>query len=242
MLKTAPSLDRRYWFAISFASMCGTNLGDILIDVLRLSAVQSMGLLFLGFASLAVFERVVERESETYYWLMVLIVRAAATNIADFAIGVFKPHDAIVVGLTAALFVAATSSLYGSSLRARYTRTSADVRYWVTMLLAGILGTIFADVLGHSFPSVEIGWPASTLLASAVLSTLLYLRFRHPWMTLASYWIAIVVVRWWGTNAGDIVAHILSLSGSAAVTAMALMISVSTMRRPPFGQRVDHGR
>ena len=40
--KIVPAVGPRYWTAISVASICGCNLGDVVPDVLNLSAVAGL--------------------------------------------------------------------------------------------------------------------------------------------------------------------------------------------------------
>ena len=84
LFKKTPTIDRRYWTALLMASMCGTNLGDAVPDLLHLSPATGLLRFTALFVLLIVIERLVEWQSEAFYWLTILVVRAAATNIADF--------------------------------------------------------------------------------------------------------------------------------------------------------------
>lgn len=66
----------------------------------------------------------------------------------------------------------------------------------------------------------QISASMATLGVLAVMAA----RSRLGSAGIAGYWIAVVAIRWWGTNVGDICAHFLSLPVSAAMTAVGLTV------------------
>lgn len=73
-----------YWFAMFAASALGTNLGDFWVDWLYHDRPTS-------FASLAVIcvvsiwaDRRYAARSDVAYWVAIVALRAAATNVADY--------------------------------------------------------------------------------------------------------------------------------------------------------------
>jgi uncharacterized membrane-anchored protein len=230
--KVTPKVGPRYWTAISIASICGTNPGDFVPDVLKMNAGAGLLLLALVFAALVIMDRFSKRGSEVFYWLAILTVRAAATNIADFSIG--KAH------LAYNLVAAVTSVLLGLlvSLQLRLAPRSSPGNfpptgsfYWLSMLTAGTLGTVIGDGLGHAFSSVSIGVPISVGMSTVVLATLLGIRARTALDSAVSYWIVVVAVRWWGTNVGDILAFVTSLSISLIISGLLLVITLVLWRK-----------
>src|SRR5258708_28096121 len=89
-LKITPKVGPRYWTAITIASMCGANFGDVLPDILKLSTGLGLLVEIAMFAAIILADRMTRHGSEAFYWLSILVVRAAATNIADFSIA--KAH------------------------------------------------------------------------------------------------------------------------------------------------------
>jgi len=102
-----------------------------------------------------------------------------------------------------------------------------DGFYWLTMLIAGSLGTVMGDAIGHSFNSVQVGVPISASIATLALLLIWTARTLMVWLSTTSYWVAVVAVRWWGTNVGDVSAFFLSLIASAVITGLALAILLS---------------
>ncbi|MGH8778041.1 hypothetical protein [Paraburkholderia sp.] len=223
--KVTPRVGPRYWVAISIASLCGTNLGDIVPDALKMSAGAGLIMLTTLFALLALAERATVQGSEAFYWVAILIVRAAATNIADYSIS----HANFTYAEVSAALALILACLILLNRKSGPKPTSsalppADGLYWFTMLTAGSLGTVIADGIGHSFRSVQTGVPLSASMATVALFLILGIRARTAWVSTTSYWATVVVIRWWGTNVGDILAFLLSLLLSAAITGLALAI------------------
>src|ERR1700710_2184184 len=78
-----PTIDARYWTAILAASMCGANTGDFASRILGLG--HTRGLLPLGLIFLAILwaERRSKAATEANYWFAIIVLRTAATNLAD---------------------------------------------------------------------------------------------------------------------------------------------------------------
>src|ERR1700738_5194950 len=76
----------RYWAGIMIASICGANMGDFIPDVLKLSDLGGLLMLALIFAVIVLANQWSRRGNEALYWLAILVVRAAATNLADLGI------------------------------------------------------------------------------------------------------------------------------------------------------------
>jgi uncharacterized membrane-anchored protein len=234
LLRMTPRVGIRYWVSILIASMLGTNLGDFLPDVVGLSALAGMCVLAVAFAAIVILDRLPPHGSEAFYWLAILVVRAAATIVADFTID--RQHlGYLPVSVVLAVLLATLVLLHR---RDGPKPTSGDLPptnafYWATMLVAGSLGTVIGDGMGHAFGPVQIGVPVSVLLATLFLVAFLGARQRLNWTTAASYWIAVVGVRWWGTNAGDILKFLLSIWVSMAITGGALTVLLILWRSRP---------
>ena len=232
-LRITPKVGPRYWTAILIASMCGTNFGDVFPDILKLSTGIGLLILIALFATIVLAERMTMHGSEIFYWLSILVVRAAATNIADFSIG--EAH--LGYGLVAEVLAAILAGFILEQRNAGPKASAGDLPptnglYWVTMLTAGALGTIMGDGIGHSFGPVSLGVPVSAGMATFAMAVLLGVRGRFHWTTPVAYWITVVAVRWWGTNSGDMLAFFIGLTVSMAVTGIALAMILLLWREP----------
>src|SRR3954454_14071036 len=82
-----PTIDARYWTAITLASIFGTNLGDFYAHQSGLGLIGGLPILVILFAGAYVAERFDRLRHDLYYWLCIIIMRTGATNIADYLAG-----------------------------------------------------------------------------------------------------------------------------------------------------------
>src|SRR4051812_42157668 len=82
-----PTVDSRYWIAITLASIFGTNLGDFYAHESGLGLIGGLPILVIMFATIFLAERYDRLSHAAYYWLCIIIMRTGATNIADYMAG-----------------------------------------------------------------------------------------------------------------------------------------------------------
>jgi uncharacterized membrane-anchored protein len=204
-----PKVNARYWSAILLASLFGTNMGDLYAHELHLGLIMGVGLLAVLAACVFLAERRDHVPREAYYWLVIIIIRTGATNIADY----FKhiiPWLLFGILLTALLAIFAWGSAQGNARREAEAEAqgmpNTGVSYWLAMLSAGVFGTFVGDVcsklIGKGFAS--LGLFALLLVALAAWRRDGAHRF---WL----YWIALAIARTAGTAMGDFLAETESL-------------------------------
>jgi uncharacterized membrane-anchored protein len=222
-----PLLNARYWTALCVASIFGANMGDLFARNLGLGHVAGLPYLAIALVLVMIAERFDRLQHQAYYWLAIIIVRTAATNFADFAAGDMKlPRPwvmaALLILLIAALWLSFKfvwqhqSAKGGSVLR-------ADLGYWISMFIAGTLGTVIGDFCSHN---MHLGDAGAAILLSPVVVLLLFVGWRGPLRWLPFYWLTVVAIRAAGTAVGDYLSgrNMLGLPVSTAVTGIALFI------------------
>ncbi len=230
-----PRVDMRYWVAITLASVFGADLGDFCSHVLGLGHVRGLPVLAVEFAAILLAERLARSATEAFYWAGIVTLRTAATNLADFATHDLRVSYVLFIFVLAGLLMALARRSAGPMDQ---DGPSAGSGYWLTMLVAGTLGTALGD-----FCADQAGLAVSTFCWAVVWAAVLVAVVRRPSAGLAWYWPAIVAIRTVGTNAGDIVAgrHGLALglpvstSVSAAVFVALLVLWQPTRRLAPAG-------
>jgi uncharacterized membrane-anchored protein len=236
--RNVPSTGPRYWTAISIASVFGANLGDFVSHDLHLGHMRGLPALALIFAAILLGERRSKSASEAYYWLAIVMVRTAATNLADLATHDFKlAYGWVIAGLTVLLLavllfdrIAARDAM--ASARDGQSRgvLATNGGYWTAMLIAGTLGTALGDGLAGDM-GLGVG-PASVILGLG-LAAVFSLHAQPAFTTRAFYWVTIVAVRTTGTTSGDVLAHSLGLELSTACTGLLFALTLSMWKTAP---------
>jgi uncharacterized membrane-anchored protein len=233
--KIVPAIGPRYWVGILIASICGANMGDFIPDVLKLNDLGGLLMLALIFTVTAMANQWSRRGNEALYWLAILVVRAAATNLAD--LGIHRSHlDYITVSACLAALLVAILTLrrasYSQAVTCGLPRTNG--LYWLAMLTAGTLGTVLGDGIGHMIHPITVGVPVSAIIATGAVALILARKTRLDMASAEAtgYWAAIVAIRTWGTNFGDIAAFFLSLHVSMVLSGLLLAGTLVVWREP----------
>lgn len=231
-----PALGRRFWAALCLASIFGANMGDFFAHDLGLGHVRGLPFLAVAFAVVLVAERFDRLAHESYYWLAIIIVRTAATNLADFMAGDMRlPRLLVMAGLAALLAVFVTadwmawrrSGNVAGELRSLVLR--ADTAYWASMLIAGTLGTVMGDYFSHN---LHLGDGIGAVVLSVILAGFFLVGARSLIWSLPFYWATVVMVRAAGTCVGDFLAgrSMLGLALSTALTGVAFVAMLLAWR------------
>jgi uncharacterized membrane-anchored protein len=158
------------------------------------------------------------------FWVIKGLSTAIGESASDYLVHAMAPELAVVLGFVA--FVAALTVQFAAE---RYV----PWRYWLTVVMVGVFGTMAADVL-----HVGLGVPyaASTVLYAIVLAAvfLLWARTEHTLSVHdvntarreAFYWAAVVSTFAMGTALGDLAANTLGLGYFPAAAVFAVLIAV----------------
>ncbi len=204
-----PTVGPRYWSALCLASVLGADTGDILSRSLGLGYWHGLPLLSVLFASTVLAARL-GRRSEAYYWNGILIVRTAATNLADLqtlVIGQPMPVTAAVFGAILVALVARRRSATAAALPV------ADGWFWAAMLAAGTVGTAIGDDLSFG---QDLGPALASACTTPALVVALGWRATSRLSAVLTFWTTVVAVRTWGTTVGDMTADRFGLIPCAA--------------------------
>lgn len=200
-----PTIDARYWAGIAMASVFGTNMGDLYAHDSGLGLLGGLPVLVILFLAIYAVERFDRRSHDAYYWLCIVIMRTGATNIADYMAGRRGLHiDRLTLSIGFGLLLALLAWGLGGSERSD-TGTAAwkavpttNPGYWLTMLTAGVFGTVLGDLCQNLF-----GENTATTGLILVLAIALALYRKFLFGTLAGYWLTVAVARTTGTAIGD---------------------------------------
>jgi uncharacterized membrane-anchored protein len=198
-----PAIDARYWTGITLASIFGCNLGDCLSYYDNWNHWIGLIPLVMSFTALVFAERRTQRSTQAWYWAVVIVLRAAATNLADLATHTFAwSYPRVIAGLTVLqiLTVLPVAPRLIQTGKSRAGRPAANGWYWLALLTAGTLGTAMGDC---SAEELHLGTGCGTLVLGAIFAVILASGSRWQWTPKLAYWSAIVAIRAAGTTAGD---------------------------------------
>jgi uncharacterized membrane-anchored protein len=199
-----PTINARYWAGITLASVFGTNMGDLYAHDSGLGLLGGLPLLLVLFLLIYAVERFDKRSHDAWYWLCIIVLRTGATNIADYAagrrgLGIDRVTLSIGFGLLLALLAWWLGRVERRGEQSLLkTVPDTDAGYWVTMLTAGVFGTVLGDLCEHLFGDT----PAAIGLA-LVLAVVLAAYRKFAYSALAAYWLVIATARTTGTAIGD---------------------------------------
>ncbi len=232
-----PKLGVRYWGLLSIASVFGADLGDFVSHDLHGGHWRGLAPMAVVLAAILVAERRSSSPTHAYYWLAIITVRTAATNLADLA-----THDGkLSYGWVVAVLAILLALLIGLSSPRREPAGSlpkTGSAYWLGMLLAGTLGTAIGDGVADA---LGLGVDMGTALLGTVAAVLFTLRAWPAAATTAGYWVTVVAVRAAGTTLGDWGSHSFGLelgtlcSGMVFVACYALLPRSAAAVRAPLG-------
>ena len=224
------------------ASVFGANMGDFVSRILHLGHYLGLAPLAVILALILLAERGSRWTTELFYWLAIVTLRTAATNLGDLLTHDFKLGFEIAMGFLAAILVViiATEAL-SPGRRAEDDTTIRAVGvpltngfYWAAMLTAGTLGTVIGDYVADI---VGLGNGGSAAALSVAVGIILALRSLAGLTTAPFYWLAVAAIRAAGTSGGDFIAGrhglALGLELSTAVTGAVLVAVLLLWRRQP---------
>jgi uncharacterized membrane-anchored protein len=238
-MRSLPRINARYWFALSAASIFGTNTGDFVAGHLHLGHLAGLPWLAAAFALVLVLERVSPVKTPLWFWAAIIIMRTAATNVGD-AFHDFGMGFVISVPVTLVLFVLAVA-LY-ARVTPKRDATDDTVRvnaaYWVAMMLAGVLGTVGGDAAAKHLSN-----PGTAVVFFAIAAAIsVHLQRRGLLLLAAGYWAVVALIRTAGTAGGDTIAHAIGLAPSTVITGVVFLLLVVASSRSPAARFAPQAR
>ena len=212
-----------YWFAMLAASALGTNLGDLWAEILFPGPLTSLAALLVLCVTAVAYDRIAGARSEAGYWVAIVAMRAAATNLADI-----MTHDLALGYVTASVLLAGLTLIAARFTHpdmARGGSPRVDGAYWIAMFLAGLFGTVAGDLIHHT-----IGLYLASAALCVALAGLILVRNAFAPLSVALYWAIIMAERCAGTAVGDMLASrraiALGLPMASICTAALVLVSL----------------
>jgi len=233
-MRCIPKINGVYWLSLAVASLFGANAGGFLVSVVGLDDLR--GLPFLAAALALVFfaERVVKQASTLFFWAAVVLIRASATSVSDV---IHDSHIRLMSVPVLCLLLAVMVIVW----RARQPATEeqgfipVNVVYWITLFVAGVLGTVGSDAA--SYP-LGFGFLGAMVAFALPLGFLLTIGRYGLYTDLGFYWLVVVLIVAAGTAAGDLLMQALhSIDLGAAISGAAFVALIVVMYEVRKGNR-----
>ncbi|MDB5887822.1 MAG: hypothetical protein JWM03_694 [Rhodocyclales bacterium] len=212
-LKHVPPISTKYWCALICASIFGANTGDFFAGVLKLGHLAGLPILAALFAITVLIEKRDHAKNFAYFWIVIVIVRTAATNLGDVSHDLKLQAPQVIAGLAVVLLttIVAWRTVYTNRIKAGQDSSPGIIVtnpvYWFSMLMAGTLGTVIGDYF--SFGLGFRPFKATILLGGLLALTFVLCKagLKRERTNIFGYWLAVVLIRSAGTSAGDLLAH-----------------------------------
>lgn len=228
-----PLIDLRYWVLINLISIFGTNTGDLMVRLFKqlfegqpwLANFKHIGpfpLLLVLFLLVYFIQQRSQRPREFYFWGLILIIRTAATNVADALTDELSLSlITILLGLGLPFLFYA---IYWQQHRPKPISTpfvpDTSWDYWGAMIVAGVLGTVAGDALWQWLGLSTAAWALGGITIIMVIT-----GYRSYLALTAFYWLGVLWARIAGTAAGDWLAKNADRGGSGLTLYSATLVS-----------------
>jgi uncharacterized membrane-anchored protein len=195
----AMDITHTYWLAMLAASAFGTNLGDLWAEILFPGLLTSLASLLIICIAAVWYHRRAAQRTEAGYWVTIVAMRAAATNLADII-----THDLPLGYLLASVLLGVLTLIAARFTHPDFSRSGSprvDGAYWIAMFIAGVFGTVAGDMIHHN-----IGlYTASAALCLLLAGLILIRELRAP-LSMVLFWFIVMAERCAGTAVGDALA------------------------------------
>jgi uncharacterized membrane-anchored protein len=190
---------RSYWFAMLAASAFGTNVGDLWAEILFPGRTTSLASLLAICVAAIWYHRRMAARTEAGYWIAIVAMRAAATNVADIC-----THDLGLGYLSVSVLLGVLTLIAARFATADFSRSGSprvDGPYWTAMFIAGVFGTVAGDLIHHN-----IGLYNASAALCLLLAGLILIREARAPVSMLLFWSIVMAERCAGTAIGDALA------------------------------------
>jgi uncharacterized membrane-anchored protein len=217
-VRDLPKINASYWLALVAASIFGTNTGDFVARYLHFGHLAGLPYMALVFGAILVLARWARHSHALYFWAAIITMRTAATNVGD-AFSDFGIPYRLSIPIVLVLF-AASVLFYRRVAQVNASEATVPVNsaYWLSMMLAGVLGTI-----GGDFASFRVGLTppgAAAVFVPFVAVSIAWFSRQGSLLDPLPYWATVALIRTGGTAAGDAAAGAFGLPASTLLTGL----------------------
>ena len=207
VLRKLPHITALFWAIKILATTLGETAGDYFSQTLGLGTLRAAILLLAVFLVAVTVQLRASRFHPALFWTVVVLTSTAGTTISDFInytshLGQSTGVLILGSGLAAVLLVWWRS---GQTLDVENVATLAgEVLFWIAVVFSNSLGTSTGDYLAGG---LGFGLRPAVLMLTAALLALLAAHYFTSINSMLLFWIAFILTRPWGAEAGNILSR-----------------------------------
>ncbi|MDH6126520.1 hypothetical protein [Kitasatospora sp. GP82] len=240
-----PRITLAFWVMKICATTLGETAGDLVSMTLKVGYAAS-SVILVGLFLVSVVAQLRGRTFHpVLYWTVILTTSTAGTTMSDLmnrTAGLGYTMGALVLGSALAV-VFVVWKLCGQTFDVEHIGTfKGEMLYWSAILLSNTLGTSTGDFLADTS---GLGFAGGTLLITGLLALIVIAKHFSPVSNTLLFWMAFVLTRPFGANAGDFFSKPTRSGGlgfgplgaSLVLAAILIALILYTVRRQRRDQR-----
>jgi uncharacterized membrane-anchored protein len=215
LLTKVPEVTLLFWVLKIAATTVGETGGDAVSMSMNLGYLAATGIFAVIFLLAVGAQIVANRFHPLLYWTTIIATTTVGTTLADFAdrsLGIgYAGGASILFGLLIAS-LAAWHWTMGSVSVKTVSSSTAEVFYWVTIMISQTLGTALGD---WTADTAGLGYIGGAAVFTALLALIVA---AYYWTTISRtllFWAAFVTTRPLGAVVGDFLDKPVSAGGLA---------------------------
>lgn len=205
-LGKVPELTLLFWVIKVAATTLGETAGDAVTMSMKLGYLGG-SIIFMAIFLIAVgFQIKASRFQAPLFWVVIVATTSAGTTLADFfdrSLGIGYAGGASMLAILLMISLLWWHRALGSVSIKRIDSRSAEVFYWMTILVSQTLGTALGDWFADPEKGLRMGYQGSALVFAAGLAVIAGLFFWIRISRTGLFWAAFILTRPLGAAVGD---------------------------------------
>lgn len=245
VMRKLPHITALFWAIKILATTLGETAGDYFSQTLELGTLRAAILLLAIFLVAVAIQLCASRFHPPLFWTVVILTSTAGTTISDFinyTSRLGQATGALILGSGLAI-VLVIWWRSGQTLNVENVATLAgEVLFWIAVVFSNSLGTSTGDYLAGG---LGLGLLPAVLILTAAMLVLLAAHYFTHINSMLLFWVAFILTRPWGAEAGNILSKSRDHgglgwgnAGASAVLVVALVVLVTyetfDIRRNPL--------
>jgi len=240
-----PAATLTFWIIKVAATTLGETGGDAVSMSMNLGYLLSTAIFAAIFAVAVIVQIKAKRFYPLLYWTTIIATTTVGTTLADFAdrslgIGYAGGAALLLAGLVVSLFL--WHRTLGSVSIESVASPTAEMFYWMTIMLSQTLGTALGD---WTADSAGLGYAGSAMVFGALLVVVCAFHFWTSVSRALLFWTAFILTRPLGAVVGDFLDKPLDPGGLAlsrytASVVLLMFIAVSILLFPQTASERTH--